>query len=116
LSENTRVGGHLELDVRCLVRAVTPCEAAFRLEADSGARWEGTYKAVTSDGGTTVHAVGRGAGDQANTQIEFDIQGLEDAVNGGDVWNGTAPDDNMIGRFVTSDSVGRCMTTMTTVC
>ena len=118
LSENARVLGRLELHIDCPVRAITPCDAVFQLDSRSGDRWKGTYRTVTSSGEIVLHATGRTTTDPDKAQIVFDVQGLDGDIPSGDVWNGTALSDNVVGRIASSmtDSAGRCKTTMTTVC
>ena len=98
-SQDTRISGHIEIHEMCPVKADARCDRDFEIQASSGARWKGTYKIETISGDVRLHAEGLGIGDTAGARIVLDIQSLDAALQGGDVWNGTLVSDNVTGQI-----------------
>ena len=97
LSNEPRIQGRITLQHVCPINGTTGCNATFRIDADSGARWEGSYWTEWVDG--NMGLLGVGLGDSAGAQIMLDIYHLEGA--GG--WRSDDTNDDVVGQITVTD-------------
>ena len=97
LSGEPRVKGCIRLQQACPVNGMSECDATFRIDADTGARWEGQYWTEAFD--TQLVLRGAGLGDLAGAQIVFAINNLTSASG----WRSDSKGDDVVGRIIAAD-------------
>lgn len=93
LSNESRIQGRITLQNVCPINGTAGCDATFRIDADSGASWEGAYGTVISDAHLGLQGAGRGG--PAGAQIAFHIDNLDSAEG----WDKAGSGDNVVGHI-----------------